>query len=1052
MQNIIKRAFGLRGVLTILSLILVLQVSAQNRIKGTVVDENNQPTIGATVVVVGTTRGVTTDVDGSFKISAKKGSVIAVSYLGYETQEVKIGDQTQLDIKLISSSSAMDEVVVVGYGVSKRSDLTGAIASVSADDIDGFKSSTVVEAIGGKIAGVQVISSDGTPGAGFDVRIRGVGTLNGEAGPLYIVDGFQVDNIDFLSNSDIQSIDVLKDASSAAIYGSRAANGVVLVTTKSGKIGAPVVNYSGSTSYREISKTLDQLSPQEFVALQLENGEGKFDETYFKMGNDDAGNPHRYQTLDDYANVGGVDWQGETFNPTWSQDHNVSLSGGNEKSTYSFSFGNFSENGIFANSAFEKTTAKMRINQKVTKHITVDATINYTNTNRQGTGTSADNGRFNMLGQILRARPTAGLRMTDEELLAAAIDPVILDEGGSIAQVNPIVQAQSVTNDRRAEMWSANLSVAINLGKGITFKSAGTYNTTNNRNDIFYHDGSKEAYRNGQSAYGQTTMARTLRWSNNNTLQYKLKNAGNHSFDAMLGQEIDYRGYESLLGGSKDFPFDNIANDNLGLGATPTKVQSDYSEQYLVSFFARANYDYKGRYLLTASVRADGSSKFGDNNKWGIFPSASAAWRISEEQFLKQQDVVSNLKLRVGWGVVGNDRIPSFLDMNLLSQVKYGWGNSVITGLIPKQIANPDLKWEGSMTTNIGIDFGLLKNRVNITADYFIKDTKDLLMKKNLAYVSGFSYQWQNIGEIRNSGFELSISSTNFNTKSGFIWTTDFNISFIKNELRALQDGQESMYENANWHSSYSGYDYIATVGMPLGNIYGYDFDGIYQESDFIVNVGTGQRELKPGITSSLAHSGAGQLEPGMVKYRDIDGDGVITTDDRTVIGNGTPDWYGGITNTFTYKGFDFSFMFQFNYGNDIYNATRMYSSQSQDQRSNMLAEVADRWTPTNASNDIPSWNGYKKDELYSRFIEDGSFLRLKNISLGYTLPQRWTNKFYVNRLRVYATAQNLFVVTGYSGYDPEVNMASSNPMTPGLDWGAYPKSKIFTFGIDVTF
>lgn len=1053
MHNIIKRAFGLRGVLTLLSLILALQVSAQNRISGKVVDETNSPAIGATVAVMGTTQGTSTDIDGTFKLSAKKGTILTVSYLGYETQEIPVGAQTEFNIKLVPSASALEEVVVVGYGVVKRSDLTGAIASVSSDDIEGFKSATVVEAIGGKIAGVQVISSDGTPGAGFDIRIRGVGTLNGEAGPLYIVDGFQVDNINYLSNSDIEAIDVLKDASSAAIYGSRAANGVVLVTTKSGKKGRPVVSYNGSASYREISNTLDQLTPQEFVGLQVEMSPEKFGETYYKMGNDGEGVPHRFQSLDDYAGNEGVNWQDETFNPTWSQDHNVSLSGGGEKSTYAFSFGKFSENGIFTNSSFDKTTAKMRVTQQVTKRIKVDATVNYANTNRKGVGTSADNGRFNMLGQILRARPTGGLNMTDEELLAAAIDPSILEEGGSIAQVNPIVQAQSVTNDRRAEMWSANLAVGIDLGEGITFKTAGTYNTTNNRNDTFYHDGSKEAYRNGRSPYGQTSMARTLRWSNNNTLQYKMKDNNDHSFDVMVGQEIDFRSYETLLAGSKDFPFDNIGNNNLELGATPTKAETSYEDQYLVSFFARANYGYKGgRYLITASVRADGSSKFGNNNKWGIFPAFAGAWRISEEGFMKQQDVVSNLKLRVGWGIVGNDRIPSFLDMDLLEQVKYGWGSSVVTGLVPKQLANPDLKWEGSTTTNIGIDFGLLKNRVNITADYFIKDTKDLLMKKNLAYVSGFSYQWQNIGKIRNSGIELSISSTNFNTKGGFNWTTDFNISFIRNELRELINDDEAMYERVGWNSNYPGYDYIASVGQPLGNMYGYVFDGIYQESDFIYNVGSGQQELKPGVTSILAHSGKDILTPGMVKYKDMNGDGKITTEDRAVIGNGTPDWYGGITNTFAYKGVDFSFMFQFNYGNDIYNATRMFATQSQDQRSNMLGEVADRWTPKNASNEVPKFDGYVKNELYSRFVEDGSYLRLKNVSLGYTLPQRWTNKFYVNRLRVYATAQNLFVITGYSGYDPEVNMASSNPMTPGLDWGAYPKSVIYTFGIDITF
>ncbi|MEG1622975.1 MAG: TonB-dependent receptor [Alistipes sp.] len=1051
MQNIIKRVCGLRGVMTLLVLMLAWQVSAQNTIKGTVVDENNQPAVGASVLVKGSTRGASTDVNGRFNIPAKSGMILTFSYLGYKSQEVTISTQTTLNIRLEPDANIMDEVVVMGYGTSKRSDLTGSVSSISSKDVEGFKSSSVVEALGGQIAGVQITASDGTPGAGFDIKVRGVGTINGDAAPLYIVDGFQVDNIDYLSNADIESIDVLKDASSSAIYGSRGANGVVMVTTKSGKIGKPVVTYNGSASYRQISNTLDLLSPYEFAKLQVEAWPDKFGDTYFKEGNDPAGTPYRYQSLGDYNGVDGINWQRETFNPTWSQDHNVSLSGGTDKTKYAFAFSDFLENGIFTNSSFNKITAKMRINQKISKRVSLDASINYANTDKRGVGTSGDGGRFNMLGQILRARPTGGLRMTDEQLLASAIDPLELESTESLSQVNPIVQAQSVTNNRRTEMWSGNLAVTVDFGKGWTFRTAGTYNTTNTRTDVFYHNGSKEAYRAGQKPFGQTTMGRDLRWTNFNYLTYKLKGNRDHSFDIMLGQETAYRGSEFLLGGSKDFPFDHLGNNNLGLGATPTKVDTGFEESYLVSFFARANYSYKNRYLFTATARVDGSSKFSKNHKWGFFPSFSAAWRLSEENFMKNQNVVSNLKLRLGWGVVGNDRIPNFLSLDLYSQVKYGWGNSVVAGLQPKQMANPDLKWEGSSTTNLGLDLGFLKNRLNITADFFIKDTKDLLMKKNLPWVTGFDYQWQNIGKVRNSGIELNISSVNFNTKSGFMWRTDFNISFIRNELRALQPGETSMYAKTGWNSEYSGYDYLTQVGASLGHIFGYVYDGVYQESDFNVNAGTGAYELKPGITDISDHAGR-PAKPGMVKYKDIDGDHEITTADRTSIGNGTPKWFGGITNTFSFKGFDLSFMFQFNYGNDIYNATRMYASQSQDQRSNMMSDVADRWTKTNASSEIPAWDGYVKNELYSRFIEDGSFLRLKNLTFGYTFPQRWTRKFYVNKLRLYFSAQNLFVVSSYSGYDPEVNMAASNPMTPGLDWGAYPKSRVYTFGIDVSF
>ena len=1016
MKQILNRAFGLRGVLTLLALTVVLAATAQNKITGKVTDENNQPAIGANVVVKGTTQGVSTDLKGTYTLSVKKGAVLVFSYLGYKSQEVTVNTQTVIDVKLEPETNVMDEVVVVGYGAQKRSDLTGAIASVSAEDVEGFKSGSVMEALGGQIAGVQITATDGTPGAGFDIKIRGIGSVNGETTPLYIVDGFQVDNIDYLSNLDIASIEVLKDASSSAIYGSRAANGVVMVTTKAGKEGRPVVTYNGSASYRQISKTLDLLSPYEFVKLQTEAWPDKFGETYYKSGNDSNGIPYRYQSIDDYIGVGGIDWQGETFQPTWSQDHNVSISGGSDRTKYAFSFSDFLENGIFKNSAFNKITAKMRVNHKISKLLSIDATVNYAFTDKRGMGTSGDNGRFNMQGQI------------------------------------PIKQAESVTNTTKAEMWSGNLALNFDFGKGWSFRTAGSYNTTNRRYYQFYYDGSKEAYRNGQTPYGATQMTRDVRWTNFNYLTYKYKQKNGHAFDVMLGQETSFRGTEYLKGQSTDFPFDNLGNNNLGLGATPSQVTSSRSDNLLVSFFARGNYSYKDRYLFTATIRADGSTVFSKNNKWGYFPSFSAAWRISEEPFMKKQDVISNLKLRAGWGIVGNDRITNYLSLTLYSQGKYGYGNSVVTVLSPKQLPNENLKWEASQSTNIGIDLGLFRNRLNITADVFLKDTKDLLMEANKANVSGFKSQWQNVGKIRNKGLELAINSTNIASRSGFRWTTDFNISFIRNELRALANGDASMGEQAGWNSDYTNDDYTAFVGQSLGLIYGYAFDGVYQSSDFEVDAATGEMHLRPGVADMSEHYTSGTFGPGVVKYKDVDGDGKITTNDRTVIGNGTPKWYGGITNTFSYKGIDLSFMFQFNYGNDVYNATRMYASQSQDQRANMMAEVADRWTATNASNRVPRWDGYVKNELYSRFIEDGSFLRLKSVTLGYTLPQQWTRKFYVSKLRIYFSGQNLFVVTGYSGYDPEVNMRASNPMTPSFDWGAYPRSKVYTVGLDVTF
>lgn len=1026
-------------------------------VSGRITDENNEPAIGASVIVSGTNNGVVTDVNGRYTIKVKKGQGLIFTYLGYKEERIMVTDRNIIDVKLQPDVNLLDELVVVGYGATKRSDLTGAVASVSSDKVAEYQSSSVLDALAGQVAGVNIVSTDGTPGAGLDIKIRGVGSINGDSSPLYVVDGFQVDNIDYLANSDIESIEILKDASSSAIYGSRAANGVVLVTTKSGKNGRISVSYNGSASYRTISKTLELLSPYEFVKLETEAWPDKFTGTYYK---DDA--DARYHSLEDYRNEGGVNWQKETFRPSWSHDHNVAVTGGNDNTKYSLSFSDYIENGIFTNSKFDKKTAKVRVNQKVSKHVSFDATINYAATRKDGVGTSGDGGRFNMLGQILRARPTGGLRLTNEELLAASIDPLEIESSESLSQVNPIVQAQSVTNTRKSEMWSGNLAVNVDFGKGFKLRVAGQFAPTYTRAYVFYNDGSKEAYRNGQTPYGQTTMTRDNRWSNFNYLTYTMPKKKFHSFEGTLGMEVTGRSTEYLVGQATDFPFDNLGNNNLGLGATPSKVQSSYSDKLLLSFFARANYGYADRYLLTATVRADGSTVFSDRHKWGFFPSFSAAWKINNEAWMKNQKAVSTLKLRAGWGMVGNDRIANYLSQDLYTTTKYGVGQTVATVLTSKQLANADLRWEASQSTNIGVDAGFAKDRLTITADLFRKDTKDLLMQAAIPAVGGFSSQWQNVGKIRNDGIELSLHSVNLDTKGGFFWSTDFNISFIRNEVLAIADDAKYMYTNSKWNSEYNGNDYRVAVGSAIGQIYGYVYDGVYQDSDFVQDAVTGEMKLKPGITDISEHAALfetladgtrrSKLAPGYVKYKDIDGDGEITTNDRTVIGNGTPKGFGGLTNTFAYKGIDLNFTFTFSYGNQIYNATRMFACQSQDERANMMAEVADRWTPSNASNAVPAWNGYVKNELYSRFVEDGSYFRFKNITLGYTLPEKLTRKAYISRLRFYVSAQNLFVASGYSGYDPEVSMAASNPMTPGLDWGAYPKSRIVTMGLDIKF
>ena len=1025
-----------------------IMLLAQDRVtvKGVITDENGTPLIGAGVYEAGTTNGVVTDIDGNYTIEVSKDASLTFSYISYADQTIRVNNQGVINVQLNPDTTILDEVVVIGYNTVKKSDLTGAVASVGADAIKDFKTGSVLEALGGQVAGVQITQSDGTPGSSFDIKIRGVGSVNGDSSPLFIVDGFEVDNLDFISNQDILAMDILKDASASAIYGARAANGVVLITTKSGREGRPQVTYNGSASYRQISKTLDVLSPYDFVVLQTEL-KSEYADRYYRQGNDSAGVPYRFQSLNDYLNgYEGIDWQNEAFRPTWSQNHDVSVSGGTKDSKYTVSFSHFDENGIFKNSGYQKTTARAKFSQNIFKWLTLDLTVNYANTIKDGIGTSGSSGSLNVLGSLLRARPTGGVTMTDEELLNSPYDPLDLENSGS-PSANPIKQTEEVTQKRNSDQWVANAALTFKLTKDLTFKTAATYNMTYQRNDTFYGAESSQAYRNG-TPYGQSQWYKNKRWTNSNTLTYK-KKIKKHNITALLGHEVSYYSTEYVQGIAENFITDELGANNLGMGATASSVTTSKSDNMRLSFFAQAIYNWSNRYHLTATVRSDASTVFSQNHKWGIFPSFSAAWTISNEPWMEgAKDWLSMLKIRAGWGQVGNDRITNYLSMNLYTINKWGVGSEVQSVLNPKQLANSDLKWEASSTTNVGIDASFFDSRLNITLEGYIKDTKDLLMAQDLPYITGFGSQWRNAGKIRNQGIEVNINSINF-LKRNFSWTTDFNISFIKNTLVSLPEDTQTMLVASSFQSNFTAYDYIAAVGGPLGNMYGYEFDGVYQYSDFYQDA-NGSLTLKPGVADISPLSGEA-ARPGFVKYKDQNGDGKITSEDMTVIGNGYPDWYGGITNSFNIYNVDFSFMFQFNYGNDVYNATRMFTTQSQDERSNQLAEVADRWTTTHASNRVPAADGYIKYQTYSRFIEDGSFLRLKNVTLGYTFPERWTRKIYVSKLRLYATAQNLFCLTKYSGYDPEVNMKSS-PLMPSFDWGAYPKSRVYLIGLEVQF
>ena len=1042
------------SVVAAMMLVFSMTLSAQSKItvKGKVVDINGEPLIGVAVIEQNTSNGVMTDADGAYVITASKSGSLLFDYMGFKQEVRPVGGKTLINVTLEEDKTLLDEAVVVGYGTMRRSDLTGSVSSVSAKSIENFKTANVLDALGGQVAGVSITTTDGTPGSGYNIIVRGVSTVNGDSSPLYIVDGFEVDGIDHIANQDIASIEILKDASAAAIYGARAANGVVLVTTKSGRESRATVSYSGSASYRTLSKRLDVLDPYDFVSLQVERNIENA-QNYYRNGSDYDGVPYRFQTAKDYIGLEGINWQDEAFQNTWSQNHDISLSGGTKTTKYAVSFSHFDEDGIFINSGYAKNAARVKLNQKVRDWLDLDINLSYTNQKKYGLGTGGY-----VLRNILVYRPTGGLRVTDDVLLNSSSDPGVDNSYNN--HYNPLVATKTADLSTLTNTWGANGSLTFKITKDLRFKSSGSYTQAFVRDDYFYYSGSEQAARSG-GAYGQSTMTLRNNWSVNNVLTYNGKFVKKHKVTVMAGQEFQMSGSEYLRGQAKQFAIEDLGVDKLNAGDLASLVETSRSDKKRLSFFARGFYNYDDRYMATVTFRADASSVFARGNRWGFFPSFAGAWTVSNEPWLKSASSwLENLKLRVGYGTVGNDRISSYMTSDIYTVVKVGQGMSQTGALLLNQLSNPNLKWEGSTTINLGVDFSVLNGRIGLTVDAFQKDTKDLLMQQNLSYISGWESQWQNVGKIRNKGLEISLKTININKKN-FSWSTDFNISFIDNELVSLLDGTDYMQVRTNFDSNNTNNDYIAIVGQPLGNMYGFEFDGVYQVSDFIVTP-DGNMSLKEGVVDNKAHTGVAP-EPGFVKYKDqltvdTDGDGIpdkgdgkITSADRTIIGNGYADWYGGMTNTFHFYGFDLSIVTQFSYGNDVYNVTRFRTTKTTENGLNMLAEVKDRWTLHHASNSVPAVRGMTMHDIYSRFIEDGSYLRLKNVTLGYSFPSKWMSKIKVSKLRLYASANNLYCFTKYSGYDPEVN-GKSSPLMPGLDNCAYPKNTAYTMGLEITF
>ncbi len=1045
--------------LLILSTGLPHALAQETTVNGKVKDEAGNPLPGVTIIVQKSTRGTTTQKDGSFSIKVPSHDVkLEFSYIGYLSQVVSVPANNILNITLKEATSEMEEVVVVGYATMRKVDVTGTVSSVSAKDIANVPVSSVAEALTGKLAGVRVVTQDGEPGAEVDITVRGGMSITQDNSPLYVIDGFVSDiGLQGLDISEIESIDVLKDASTTAIYGAQGANGVVLITTKSGKKGRTVVSYDSYYGFRQLARNVDVLNSVDFVKLQYEMAQrtGGTSITSFEE------NYGTWDTFESTYGSRGLDWQDIMFGDNaFYQNQRVSVSGGGDRHKFLLNYSYNDENGILMNTGNTKHTFRFKFDQQLFKGADLQTNISYYHNKKQGNITSGKT-----LQNSLLYRPVGGIQYTEDDLLDAMEDP----SGNSLE--NPRAAQLSQLRNKYNQNLSINAALNIKFLKHFTLRLSGSGTWKHGRDDSF-DDATSSAAQTRGGAFGSQDYSEATKWQNTNTLAYD-QSFGRHNVNVMLGTEYTKSKSQGIGIENRQFPDDNFGIYDLSMGSLPQKPTTSYSEDALMSFFGRAFYNYDNRYLATFSLRADGSSKFAKENRWGYFPSASVAWRIDNESFLRNVKAISNLKLRLSYGQAGNNRIGN---NRFRSTFETGWytdGASEVWTLYPEVLSNPDLKWETTIASNIGLDFGFFNNRISGTVEFYKNKTKDLLLTSSIPTYTGYKKQTRNIGSLQNKGIEISLSTVNIRTKN-FQWTSDFNISFNRNKVLSLTDTAEDYMLFKSGVGSYMD-DFMVQIGQSTGAIYGYVSEGFYGVDDFNATYdeesGRWEYTLKDEILSHADQTRA-NVQPGSPKYKNVNGDNTINADDRTIIGNTTPKHFGGFNNTFVYKGFDLSVFLNWSYGNDILNYQSARLSATYQLNQNQLGKLRNRFTYIDANGNYVSepealkalnanatmhgvkTNGLESNITYttSDYVEDGSFLRINNVTLGYSFNSNLIKKIGLNKLRVYATVYNLHTFTKYSGFDPEVNKRSNGGLTPGVDWSAYPKTRSYVFGINITF
>ncbi|WP_225587086.1 TonB-dependent receptor [Algoriphagus sp. Y33] len=1033
----------------------VAKEAQAEKITGTVKDEFGQPMPGVSVVVKGTTTGTVTDLDGNYSIDVNPGQTLLFSFIGYQRNEILISSDTVIDVVLTEEENSLDEFVVVGYGTVKKKDITGAVSAINSEELKDQPIVSVDQAMAGRMAGVVVTQATGAPGGGSSVRIRGAGSLSAGNEPLYVVDGFPVTNdfdqrnnpLNTINPADIDNIQVLKDASATAIYGSRGSNGVVLITTKSGKEGLTKIEFNVSTGIQQVEKTLDVLNASEFASYINEARNNAWVNSGPGRSASDP-NSERIQNVmylipegfENPSSLGrGTDWQDEIFRTARMSDYQLNFSGGNEKTKYFVSGGYLEQEGVIINSDLKRYSFRVNVESQMNDRVKVGANItpSYTFSNQ-----SLAEGNWQG-GGIIQSAITAGPHLSPYD--ADGNYTQITGQGIGTSEVdNPVKIAKEYFHQQKNLRLLGTAFTEINLIDNLKFKALVGTDIRSFREDIFSSSIiNPNSVNLTRPAVGSNNTAQTVNWLSEFTLSYG-KTIGKHTFDAVLGYTVQKETFETSRITGTNYANDNIKTTNAaGLITQALNTQEEWS---LLSYLARLNYNYDDRYLLTATFRRDGSSRFGSDNRWGAFPSVSLGWRLSEENFLNQVSWLSELRLRASYGLTGNNFISNYGAIGLTGIENYPLGTSISNGIRLTNIPNSTLGWEKNEQMDFGLELGVFQNRLYLSADYYIKRTSDLLLNVPVPTLTGYTNALQNIGEIENKGIEFTLTSRNL--VSDFKWTTDFNISFNQIEVMALgPDGSPIISRQA---TSASSPTHITQIGSAPGSFYGYQVIGVYQNQEDVDN-------------SAVVMNGNGTVQsiPGRLKFADINGDGIINTDDRTILGDPFPDFTYGMTNRFSYKNVDFSFTLQGVQGFEVLNLARRYYGNYAGSY-NVLSSTANGWKSEADPGDGTSpmidrnFNAYAGSNVVnnvtSAFVEDGSFLRIRNITLGYTFPAKILERVKVSNARLNFTVQNAYTFTKYEGFNPEVSAQGGSPLVPGVDAGGYPLARTYMLGLNVGF